>query len=155
MGDPHPYLVHFPIALFICAVVCEFVAMIKQSRIFSHTALLTSIGAAGFAVLAVISGLIAKAGAPGGDEIAQMIDSHETFGYGVLACALVFAVLKTWSFLAGKQKFNEALIGVGLLGLLLIVLTAHEGGQLVYEHGVGTNIETAAPSQYQQTPQTE
>lgn len=139
MGDPHPYLVHFPIALFICAVVCELVAMLKESRVFSHTALLTSLGAAGFCVLAVISGLVAKSGAPAAGEVHQVIESHETFGYGVLACTLAFAALKSWAFATGKTKFNETLIGIGLIGLLLVVLTAHEGGELVYRHGVGVS----------------
>ncbi|MFH2056273.1 MAG: DUF2231 domain-containing protein [bacterium] len=142
MADPHPYLVHFPIALFVCAVVCELVALLKHSRLFSQTALLTSIGAAGFCVLAVISGLIAKTATPLAGEIHQVVESHETFGYGVLACTLVFAALKSWSYVTGRRKFAETLIGVGLIGLLLLVLTSHEGGELVYEHGVGVKQST-------------
>ena len=57
----------------------------------------------------------------------------------MLACTLAFAAIKIWLHLTGKHKLSETLIGIGLIGVLLLLLTAHEGGELVYEHGVGVD----------------
>jgi uncharacterized membrane protein len=137
MVDLHSYVVHFPIALFICAVACEMVALINKSRLFSNTSLVTSVGAALFAIAAVITGLIAALKVPDIGEVHQVAESHETFGFGVLAATLLFAGIKLWSNFSGKQKGAEALVAIGLIGILLVILTAHEGGQLVREYGVG------------------
>jgi uncharacterized membrane protein len=154
MANPHPYIVHFPIALFICAIVCEIATRLlpesddssKQSLrvLLSNTSLVTSIGAALAAIAAVITGLLAARIVPDTGKVHEVLNSHETLGYVVTASAIVFAATKLWSHIKKSDKLSLLLITVGLLGILVIALTANEGGELVYKYGVGMS-EAVAP----------
>lgn len=147
MPNPHPYIVHFPIALFITAVICEIVLRFMSEDVdsgrhslrslISGTALVISAAAAFTAIIAVITGLLAGSIVPDTGKVHEVLDSHETLGFAVLAASVAYALVKVWAFMKKSDKFSMFLIAVGLLGILLIVLTANEGGELVYEYGVG------------------
>ncbi len=143
MPNPHPLVVHFPIALFLVAVACELIAYFTRSRLLSVGSLVASVAAALGAFAAVVTGLFAKQIVPRGTQAEIVAGSHETMGYVMLACAIAFVSMKLWQYYRNDDRVLTPLIAVGLVGVVVTVITAHEGGQLVYTHGVG--VEQTPP----------
>lgn len=143
MPNPHPVIVHFAIGLFCAAIVLEVAAYFLKSKLMSQAGLVNSGGAAVAALLAVITGLMAKPLDLGGPAV-FVLESHETMGYVVLAFALVFAALKFYGHHKQTDRLLTPTIAVGLLGLVFTIVAAHEGGELVYRYGVGVRREAPA-----------
>ncbi len=143
MPNPHPLIVHFPIALFILAVACELTAYFYKSKLLSVCALVASIGAVLGAIAAVVTGLFAKGIVPKGSQAQIVVGSHETMGFIMLACAVAFTALKLWCYFREDDRVLTPLIAVGLVGVVVTIITAHEGGQLVFDYGVG--VQKAPP----------
>jgi uncharacterized membrane protein len=135
----HPLVVHFPIALFVTAVICELLAYFRKSRLLGNTALLTTCVATSGAIFAVITGLLAKSIVPASGEAQMALESHETLGYLVLASSLAFTALKGASYLLKTDRLLTAQLLVGFAGVVITFMAANEGGELVYRHGVGMN----------------
>jgi uncharacterized membrane protein len=133
----HPLVVHFPIALFVTAVICELLAYFRKSPLLSNTALLTACVAAFGAILAVTTGLLAKSIVPAFGEAHMALESHQTLGYLVLVASLAFTALKVTSYLLKTDRLLTAQLTVGFAGAVLAFMAAYEGGELVYKHGVG------------------
>jgi uncharacterized membrane protein len=100
-------------------------------------ALVTSVGAVIGAFIAVITGLLAKPLIPRGTQAEIVGGSHETLGYVLLACTMAFAAMKLWHYFRNDDRVLTPLMAVGLAGIVVAFITAHEGGELVYTHGVG------------------
>lgn len=141
MPNPHPLTVHFPIALFTLAVACELIAYFSRSRVMSIGALVASVGAVIGAFVAVVTGLFAKPIVPRGTQAEIVAGSHETMGYIMLACTIAFAAMKLWYYFRDDKRVLTPLIAVGLVGIVVTIITAHEGGELVFTHGVGVQDE--------------
>lgn len=138
MPNPHPILVHFPIALFIIAVACELLSYFFKSKLLGFVALANGVAAALAAFAAVITGLFAKSLVVSGPAV-FVAESHETMGYLVLVTALTFAGIKLYSHLRQSEKLLTTAIAVGLLGIVFTIVAAHEGGELVYKYGIGVD----------------
>ena len=93
MPNPHPLIVHFPIALFILAVACELGAYFYKSKTMSIGALVASVGAVLGAFAAVVTGLLAKGVVPPGSQAQIVAGSHQTMGYIMLGCAIALGWL--------------------------------------------------------------
>ncbi len=130
---------HFPIALFVTAVICELLAYFRKSPLLSNTALLTACVAAIGAIFAVTTGLLAKSIVPASGQAHMALQSHETLGYLVLAASLTFTALKVASYLLKTDRLLTAQLSVGFAGVVIAFMAAYEGGELVYKHGVGVS----------------
>lgn len=102
-------------------------------------ALVNSVLAAVTVLLAVITGLLAMPLISVGSEAESVAQSHETLGYLTLAATIAFMAVKLLSHSRGTNRYRVTLIGIGLAGIVITLLTAHEGGELVYRHGIGVN----------------
>lgn len=136
----HPLIVHFPIALFVTAVICELLAYFRKSPLLSNTALLTACVAAIGAILAIVTGLSAKSIVPVAGEVRIALESHETLGYLVLITSLTFAALKVASYRLKTDRLQIAQLFVGFAGVVIAFMAAYEGGELVYKHGIGARV---------------
>lgn len=140
MPNLHPLIVHFPIALFVVTAVCEFLAYFKKSETLNHTALITAIGAMLGAIAAVGTGLLAESIVPDDAAARAVLESHETLAFFVLGSTIVFVGLKLLTRRLRTERFRIAQLIIGLIGVVFVVLTAHEGGELVFNHAVGVDI---------------
>lgn len=140
MQNLHPLFVHFPIALLVTAVVLEILfALTHRPLADSLGRWLLYLGALA-AGLASLSGWLAFQSVAPVREAAGPLVEHRTFGFLTLGTAALLAFWR-WGTASGGGPRPRPLFLAGMLGLgALVYLAAHEGGELVYEHGVGTEL---------------
>jgi uncharacterized membrane protein len=140
----HPLFVHFPIGLWIGALIFEIVAVLRKTDDWHRTAArLLYLGtlAAG---LAILTGLYAQKSVPPGPAM-TVVGIHETLMMITTSVALalcLFAFVFRKDFTAGYRKIM--LIGMCVLTILLFLGT-DRGVQLVYGYGSAVDWSTAQP----------
>jgi uncharacterized membrane protein len=138
----HPMFVHFPIVLWLAALLFELLAIWRASDELQRTASrLLYLGTLA-AIVTVMTGLLAQNSvAPG--EAQRAVGIHETL---MLTASSLAVGLCMFAFFMRKD-FTSKLRRVMLLGLLLlaVLLTigADRGAQLVYGYGSAVNWATA------------
>lgn len=168
LGELHPIIVHFPIALLMTSVVLDVLALAfrRWHLVYAATWLL-GFGVVG-ALAAGLTGVISER-ATNTSQVGALISMHQTLGFATgFVFAVLFAVRIVWlaprilaalgprapwaTSLAGalrvalpglfRDTIAPALVGIylfgSLVGLVLLALTGLYGGALVYDHGLGT-----------------
>lgn len=140
----HPMVVHFPIVLWLTALLFELLAVLRGSDEMQRTAsrmLYLGTIAAG---VAIATGLAAEDSLPLGDA-QRVVGIHETLmlittAVALILCFLAFVRRKT--FTAQMRKWMV----LGLLVLtILLVLGTDRGAELVYGYGANVNWSMAQP----------
>ena len=147
----HPMLVHFPIVLLITACAMDILVLslkrdLTSRRCLSMIALSALLLGTLSAGLAAIFGDIAldraiSVGFPRGP-----LETHETFALITIAVFSVHCLLRLFALwrrvsLRGSLGWVSAI--PGMVGVILLIVTAYYGGELVYHFGV--NVAAAAP----------
>ncbi len=147
---PHPFLVHFPIALLVTAAVVDLVSLFRPARpVMRDTATWLYCAGAFTAVAAYFSGLSAAAAVQVTPEAGLAVTTHfvwadRTTWFFVFFASLRLAMSYIWRTTARRVIAVScllALIGVGLLGA-----TALHGGRLVFRYGLGVESIPATGS---------
>lgn len=138
----HPMFVHFPIVLWLGALLFELLALWRASDELQRTASrLLYLGTLA-ALVTVMTGLAAQNSvAPG--EAQRAVGIHETLMLTATSLAVglsMFAFFKRRDFTAKLRKV--LLLGLVALGILLTI-GADRGAQLVYGYGSAVNWATA------------
>lgn len=140
--DPlHPAVVHFPIAVTLIAWALDVLATFRPMAALRPGATALWVVAVPAAVAALVTGLGAQDSAVIPPAAVPLVEQHRLFAwwsFGVLG-ALVAARL--W-LVRGKGLVGWRM-GVWLLTsaavTVMVLHTARLGGQLVFDHGVGTS----------------
>lgn len=135
--NPHPLVVHFPIALLMTSVFFDAVASWSGKAAFEKAAQWNLACGVLAGVVAVISGLLAEESVPQFQVIHETVERHETLAFVTLG---VFTILFLWRFLKdGKffQRWRIFYTVLAVIGILTLGATAYYGGELVYRFGVG------------------
>jgi uncharacterized membrane protein len=140
----HPMLVHFPIVLWICAEGIAVAILLHGGDVSARhhwplTAFYALLAGTVFAAIAAFFGDIALDHAVAAGFQPGPLETHETFAITTLSLFSLHVILR---FLAIWR--NYALSGVrgwiaelpGLIGIVLLIITAYFGGELVYHLGV-------------------
>ena len=136
----HPVLVHFTLAFVVTGGVCEAVGIFRRNpRLESFGMALVLMGTLAL-VPTVVAGLLAENTVSLPPGLGGDLDWHARVSFVVLGVFLVALVWKAWhrGVLPPSQRSPYALLL--LLGVLLILISAYLGGDLVYGHGVGVRI---------------
>lgn len=157
LSSLHPKLVHFPVALLFTGGLLELVAVISGKKIWSNTALLLL----GLGVISSIAALISgeqaalqakelmTAGSPAYSLYTGEIEKHENAATMVVWVFTLLLFIRGWMFIKldiRKQTLNAAgflrILSVLLVltGFYYLYLTGEFGGNLVYKHGIGTEL---------------
>jgi uncharacterized membrane protein len=138
----HPIFVHFPIVLWLAALLFELLAVWRASDEMQRTASrLLYLGTLA-AIVTILSGLAAEHSVPPGDA-QRVLGIHEaimltTTSLAVALCIFAFFVRKNFT----NQLRKIMLLGLSILGVLLVIGT-DRGAQLVYGYGTAVNWSTA------------
>ena len=90
---------------------------------------------------AIVSGLLAEDVVQHSEQAHEIMETHETLAFIVLA---VFGLLAVWRILRrGVWSDRELPIALtaGVIGVAILIYTASFGGRLVFEHGLGISTE--------------
>ena len=151
----HPFLVHFPIALYTTAFVCD-VSLLVRFRCgwLDRACVLLYVGAALASVAAALSGKLA-ANAMADSLEADVNDAVALHGeaafFSVVLLFLVAALRfeATWRERRGARPgFNQmrlATIAVSVIALGAVVNTAGRGGELVFRYRVAVQDRGIIP----------
>jgi uncharacterized membrane protein len=138
----HAMLIHFPIALLLVAFFSEIISLVLKKEFFKNVAFyLLILGTLG-TVAAYLTGNAAGEGIEEGPLKIPM-ELHEQAATITLWLAIITAVFQiTLFFLKYKTTFTRS-IGIILFTALIAAVsrTAYLGGQLVYNHGAGVQLE--------------
>lgn len=138
----HPILVHFTIALFMIAVLLDFVGVIAKKSSYHFAAWLNLLLAAVFTVGTVAFGMTAEVYAQPTVEAHWTLDTHKLFAYST---CVVLTILVAWrASLRGHfpQRGAFLFMVLGVLGVTLTAGAGYYGGELVYKHGTSVQAIT-------------
>lgn len=132
LGKLHPISVHFPIALFIMAGVCEAAFGFTKRTLLHHYAGFNLLIGWLFGILASILGWINAAS--GGGDTSDLVSQHRLSAIALIVIAGICMVIWPWNLQNVKASKNRILLARILLSLVvaLTVVTGHLGGSLVF-----------------------
>ena len=137
-GHPlHPVLVHFPIAFWILATICDGLAFIGFVQLWPYASVFLAFGLV-LAVPAMVAVLVDLAGI--NDTAASVANRHML----LMSSAWTVYLVALLTRMDGSKLFdgpNAISIAVSGFGFCLVVVGGWYGGQLVYHHGVGTRFQ--------------
>lgn len=140
----HPMFVHFPIALWLAALLFEVIAVVRGSDDWHRTAArLLYLGTIA-GIVTIFTGLQAEKSIPPGPAM-MVVGIHETLmmlttSVGILLS--LFALVFRKNFTATYRK--GMLAGLVVMAILMTI-GADRGAQLVYEYGSAVDWSTAQP----------
>ena len=140
----HPKLVHFPIALLMAYLLCEFIGGVFRKDFFSKAAhLLLLLGVLG-ALAAVLTGNQAEDAFDYWNKASSdILEQHQFWANLTLWYFSGLLVIRT--ILVLKKKFNDMFryifILLAAVGAYFVFQTGEQGGKMVYTHGVGTQYK--------------
>ena len=129
----HPKVVHFPIALFISALGFEVASLVFQKETLHRTALQIYILAVLATPFVILSGL---------EEAEHLnlkhpiLNLHRQFAFLTMYTSLASLPI-LWFIKNNKRIFRIVFLSFILLVVIFVSTTAHHGGRMVYEYGVG------------------
>jgi uncharacterized membrane protein len=133
----HVVLIHFPIALFIVAVVFDYVAQRTKNRSLAAAAYFNLLFAAVSTVPVVATGLAAWQWALEGQKLKGILLMHLVLG--CTSSVLIWVVF--FIHWRARRRDQESLpkyrLVIEALAILIVVLTAHLGGFLSGVNGAG------------------
>jgi uncharacterized membrane protein len=147
----HPMLVHFPIVFFITATVIFLVTALRAGNLAARDCLpLTGAGALVIGLLmayfAAFFGDVALDAAIAKGFALAPLERHEDMAlatltfFSLLAVVLLAAIWKKISLERNRAWYFFAATAVGIV---LLLITAYYGGELVY--GIGVNVDAVVP----------
>lgn len=139
----HPMIVHFPIALLIVGFLFDIAGSITKRESFTQTAFyLIILGALGV-IAAFITGDQAGSGITEEGALKQALENHEeaaTLTIWIVSIAAAFRIA-----LVLLKKFKGVLkmvsLALFLIAVLAIARTGYYGGELVYKHAAGVQLD--------------
>ena len=135
----HPFVVHFPIALLVIAVLFDLARLwfTKQSWLHNTVIALYTTGTIGL-VAAFLSGRQAVETVSVTGNAVPVVTSHEDWALYTLIFFGVFTAIRLWTWWKDLEKgwLLPALIAPALIGTGMLWYTGELGAKLVYKHGV-------------------
>jgi len=137
----HAVLNDFPPALLVVGVAFELAYLFTKRESLRHAAFWSLVVGAASTAVALVSGLRAEDAIEHGQAIHDIMEVHERFAWITLG---IFAVVAVWRLLRetkmGRgERWAAAMVGV--IGLVFVVATGREGGELVFDHAAGISTE--------------
>ncbi len=142
MPNIHPLIIHFPIVLWIIAVLADLLGLfLKKEWLRNTTTSLYALGAiAAYAALLTGENAMHSQTIPMQGELTA--SHHSDWGHYTFYSFTGYAIIRLFLFWKKWDKITAVAIVLFLLGAAgagMVGKTADMGGKLVYKYGVGTN----------------
>lgn len=142
MAHPvHPALVHFPIACWMLATLCDFAGLFVGDVSWCVAGIFLVIGTL-LAIPAMLAGMMELSSVPENSYVAGI--AHRHVGSAVIAFSLYAITLARRVGPTGVNipAWPDLLLSFG--GFVFLALAGWFGGSLVYTHGVGSRPTTTS-----------
>jgi len=145
LGDLHPKLVHFPLALLLAGLLFDFCGLIARSDRAHWAARALTIAGTVMLLFSFICGIYAEIWAGRALIPHHQIELHEL---AANVASWGFVILAAWRLLlAPSRRFLLTLYAmIGLTWYALLIITAYLGGQLVLDYGAAVTGARALTS---------
>ena len=142
----HPVAVHFPVALLCAALVFDLAGLLWQRAQWHRTAWVLLLAGTLGAAAAVLTGNLDAADYRQ-SAAAEAIQRHEDLGTVTFLLFIVVTLGRLPHMLRpeGEDRRLRLWIGLAAIGVGLLMWTAQQGGELVYDLGVGVRATGIAP----------
>lgn len=138
----HPMFVHFPIVLWLAALLFELLAVWRASdelqRVASRMLYLGTLAA----VITALTGLVAQNSVPPGDP-QRTVGIHETLMLLCTSLAGALCILALFARQGSAVSLRKILLAGLFVLAVLLTIGADRGAQLVYQYGSAVNWATA------------
>ncbi|MEC4880808.1 MAG: DUF2231 domain-containing protein [Scytonema sp. PMC 1070.18] len=143
MQNIHPMFVHFPLALLAVGLLFDILGYFFKKESLTHAGWWCFLLGVISAVVTVFTGLQAEETVTVSGEAHEILEQHEHFQ---ISSTVVFVLLLIWRSLTRERTPRLPIIyfTIAVLTLAAISFGAHYGGELVYEYGVGTAVQSPA-----------
>lgn len=142
MLNYHPLFVHFPIALWVGALLFEILAVRRASEDWHRTAVRALYLGTLLAFAAVGTGWLAEDSVPPQAAVRDVFEFHETMMLITTSAGLALCL---WAFLM-RNRFTAGSRKLFLIGLMVLVglltVGADRGAEMVYRYAVSVNLPT-------------
>ena len=142
----HPILVHFTVGLLATSVGLHFLARLVKAGAWSERLNVAAqvnlwLGAL-VTALTVGAGMIAFGAAPrhAGDP-QYMLATHSRLAYATFTLFAALAAISAWRPRQAAAKPSWIFLGGLLVALAALAATAYLGGELVFSHGLGVEVQ--------------
>ncbi len=138
----HPMIVHFPIALLIVGLLFDTIGLFSKKEFYSKVAFyLLILGTLGV-IAAYFSGNAAGEGISEEGSLKQAIEMHEDAALLALWLMVAASAGRVVMMLLKKYTgvFKYFAFGLFLIGVLAIARTGYYGGELVFKHAAGVQL---------------
>ena len=132
VGRFHPFLVHFPVALILCAFVTEAVAASKRSERLGDAAAVMITIAAWVSILAAVAGFARASTHTVEPELQSIFAVHRIAGVAVPVLAFLAAGLVAGVRRSGQVWELFLYRAVLALAAVAAAIAGHHGAELVY-----------------------
>ncbi len=139
----HPMIVHFPIALLIVGFLFDLAALFIKKDYLQRTGFfLLVLGSLGV-IAALISGELAGSGIAEEGMLKQALETHENAAILTIWIAGITAIFRIILVILKKYQsyFRIIAITLYLFTVLAIARTGYYGGELVYKHAAGVQLD--------------
>ena len=137
----HPLVIHFPIVLVLAAAVVDLVDVAFERSVWLKAATTTLyVTAALSLIVAYLTGLQAASTVLVPGMAYPVITAHRQWALVTMTYCIVVATLRLLVLRGANGRSRRrriALLGIGLVSVVLIQQTAERGARLVYEYGTG------------------
>lgn len=140
LHELHPALVHFPLSFFPLSLAADVLGDALDRDDLREAARLTMPLAAGSALAATVSGLVAQQEVDGSEHAFDMMITHRNLN---LVAGTLVGGMAAWRW--GRDRAGAGYLAAGVAGLGAMFLSAYLGGEMVYSHGLG--VEAAGGTQ--------
>lgn len=138
----HPMIVHFPIALLIVGFLADLIGVVTKKEFFNKSGFyLLILGTLGV-VAGYISGEYAGDGVTEAGALGQALELHEQAAELSLWLMLGTALVRIAAVVFNKYNGAIKIIALVLFfaGVLSIARTGYYGGELVFKHAAGVQL---------------
>ena len=140
LPNPHPIVVHFPIALLPAAALVDLFSLLSPQRTaLRDTATWLYLVGTAFALLAYLSGRSGADAMTLTPVVEPLVNVHENWAFLTTWFFAFFASLRlavSYIF-PSRQVILLMAFALAVGGLVMLVETAEHGAVLVYQHGLG------------------
>jgi uncharacterized membrane protein len=137
MPNLHPFLVHFPLALYLTGFLFDVIGLLRKNESFVRTGWYLAAAAFIGGLLAAGSGLYAKGSVAVPAAAQDSFDSHEQLAFLAITAMTGVAFWRLRSRGGIPVRLRWAYLLLALLAAGLLTATGLLGGSLVFEFGVG------------------